>query len=270
MSIAYMDSGNLEADIQSGAIAGYSLIWILFWTTFIGWLLQSLCARLAIVTGQNLAELCRYEYKKGQSLTLWIIVELSIIGSDIQQVIGTAIAFKILFGISLWIGCFLTAVAAFILLAVNHYQGLKCLEYFFASTISLMAICFVIECIISKPSILLILKGWILPLINDASDPDVQEQAIGMIGASIMPFNLFLHSSLIQLRNISRTNKNAIREANYYFTLEAGITLLISFFINLCIISVFAKGFYGTDEYDYIGDVGLLTGILYQDMFCLF
>eukprot|EP01084_Bolivina_argentea_P183024 315891_1 len=128
MSIAYIDSGNLESMIQSGALAGYSLLWVLWWSTFAGWLVQCLCIRLATTTGQSLSQLCRYEYSRTTSILLWISVELSIIGSDIQQVIGTAIAFNILFGLKLWIGCILTAFTAFVLLAIHSWKGLRCME----------------------------------------------------------------------------------------------------------------------------------------------
>eukprot|EP01084_Bolivina_argentea_P211446 359693_1 len=135
MSIAYMDSGNLESMIQAGSTSGYSLIWILWWATVAGWLFQSLCIRLGTVTGQSLSELCRYEYHRTVSVIIWIFIELSIIGSDIQQVIGTAIAFNIIFGLKLWIGCILTAVAAFMLLAIHSCKGLRCTEYLFLSLI---------------------------------------------------------------------------------------------------------------------------------------
>lgn len=264
MSIAYIDSGNLESDIQAGALCGYSLLWILFWSTLIGWLIQSLCARLAVVTGQNLAELCRYEYSHKVSIMIWLFVECSIIGNDIQQVIGTAIAFRILFGLKLWIGCILTVVTAFLMLAINSWKGLKCMEYFFLSVIAAMSILFVVECGIAQPNFWLILKGWILPLVTseDADAFSVQEQAIGIVGAVIMPFNLFLHSSLVQLRKIPRNSKYAIKEANFYFCLEALLSLIISFLINLCVLSVFANGFYGNPDYD-AKDAGLLNAGLY-------
>ena len=262
MSIAYIDSGNLESDIQAGALCGYSLLWILFWSTLIGWLIQSLCARLSVVTGKSLSELCRYEYSHSVSLLIWIFVELSIIGNDIQQVIGTAIAFRILFGLKLWIGCILTVATAFVMLAINSWKGLKCMEYFFLAVIASMSILFVVECGMVGPNFWLILKGWILPLINDSEDLAVQQQAMGIIGAVIMPFNLFLHSSLVQTRNIDRGSKYAIQEANFYFALEALLSLIVSFFINLCVLAVFSYGFYRNPDFD-AQEAGLLTAGYY-------
>lgn len=145
MSIAYLDPGNLESDLQAGAIGGYDLIWVLFWATVLGWCLQTLAARLGCVTGRHLAQLCRYEYNKPTAILLWIFTELAIIGSDIQEVIGSAIAFKLLFGWPLWVGCLVTAFDAFTFLLLGYF-GMRALEAFFCSLIAVMAVCFAIEC----------------------------------------------------------------------------------------------------------------------------
>eukprot|EP01084_Bolivina_argentea_P165064 286856_1 len=243
MSIAYIDPGNLEADLQSGAVAGYQLIWVLWWSTVLGWFIQTLSARLGVVTGRNLAQMCRSEYNKPLTLLLWIMTELAIIGSDIQEVIGSAIAFQVLFKWPLWIGCAITALDAFMFLLLSKL-GIIFLDRIFVSFIFVMAVTFAIEFGIGKPDLLQILKGWGLPV----CDENNMEQAVAMIGAVIMPHNLFLHSALIQARNLQRYNINAVKEANYYFTIEGGMSLLVSFFINLFIVSVFAKGFYNTSE----------------------
>ena len=145
MSIAYLDPGNLESDLQSGAVAGYQLIWVLFWSTVLGWCLQTLAARLGCVTGRHLAQICRYEYNKPVALLLWILTELAIIGSDIQEVLGSALALKILFGWPLWTGCLVTVIDVFILLFLGYF-GIRTLEAFFCSLITIMAVCFAIEC----------------------------------------------------------------------------------------------------------------------------
>merc|ERR1719499_2933432 len=136
------------------------------------------------------------------------------------------------------------------------------MEYFFLAVIASMSILFVVECGMVGPNFWLILKGWILPLINDSEDLAVQQQAMGIIGAVIMPFNLFLHSSLVQTRNIDRGSKYAIQEANFYFALEALLSLIISFFINLCVLSVFSRGFYQNPDFD-AQEAGLLTAGYY-------
>lgn len=144
MSIAYIDPGNLESDLQAGAIAGYQLIWVLFWATILGWLLQTLSVRLSVVTGRHLAQICRYEYNRPLSLMLWIFTELAIIGSDIQEVLGSAIAFQVLFGFPLWIGCLITVIDTFTFLLLNAL-GMRALEAFFCSLITIMAVCFFIQ-----------------------------------------------------------------------------------------------------------------------------
>eukprot|EP01083_Nonionella_stella_P112838 332368_1 len=250
MSIAYLDPGNLESDLQAGAVAGYQLIWVLWWSTVLGWLIQTLSARLGVVTGRHLAQICRYEYNKPVALALWIMTELAIIGSDIQEVVGSAVAFRVLFGWPLWIGCLLTAVDAFTFLLLSKL-GMRFLEAFFCSLIGVMAITFGIEFFIGKPNLLHIAQGWGLPL----CEADNIEQAVGIVGAVIMPHNLFLHSALVQTRNLRRGNRAAVAEGNYYFTIEGGMSLFVSFFINLFIVAVFAKGFHthnttGIDQHD--------------------
>jgi len=238
MSIAYLDPGNLESDLQAGAVAGYELIWVLWWSTVLGFAIQTLAARLGVVTGRHLAQLCRYEYSRPVALLLWLATECAIIGSDIQEVVGSAVAFQVLFGWPLWIGCVLTVFDAFTFLLLSKL-GMRVLEAFFCSLIGVMAITFAIEFGIGKPSLLGIAEGWGLPLCSEGN----VEQAVGIVGAVIMPHNLFLHSALVQTRNLQRTNKAAVREGNYYFTIESGMTLFVSFFINLFIVAVFAVGF---------------------------
>jgi len=237
MSIAYLDPGNLESDLQTGANTGYQLLWVLWWATVLGWVLQSLAARLGCVTGKHLAEICRYEYGKKTALALWILTELAIIGSDIQEVVGSAIAMKLLFGFPLYIGCLITAFDTFTFMLI-HYYGVRKMELIFGSLIFILVVTFSIEFGIAKPDGLSIGKGWLYTECDESGT----EYAVGMIGAVIMPHNLFLHSALVQSRVIDRSRKEAIQEANYYFTLEGGISLAVSFYINMTIIAVFAVG----------------------------
>jgi natural resistance-associated macrophage protein len=145
MSIAYLDPGNLESDLQAGATAGYSLIWILFWAHVIGCIFQMLTARLGVVTQRNMAQLARQEYPKPVSLALWVMTEIAIIGSDIQEVIGSAIAMKILFGLPLWAGVLITACDTFTFLFLNYF-GIRKLEALFAFLITVMASTFAVQC----------------------------------------------------------------------------------------------------------------------------
>lgn len=243
MSIAYLDPGNLESDLQAGAVAGYSLIWVLFWATVLGCLVQILSARLGIITGKNLARHCREEYPRWAAMVLWVMTELAIIGSDIQEVIGTAIALNILFGLPLYGGVLITAADSFTFLFINYF-GIRKLESFFAFLITVMATCFAIEFFLGKPDAVSIIKGWVIPTIPHSA----VQQAVGMVGAVIMPHNLFLHSSLVQSRKIDRTDHKQIRESNFYNSIESAISLGVSFFINMFIVAVFAAGFYNADH----------------------
>lgn len=247
MCIAYLDPGNLEADLQAGATAGYNLIWILFWSHIIGYIFQQLAANLGTVTGMNLAQISKREYPRWASLVLWAMTELAIIGSDIQEVIGSAIALYILFGLPLWIGVIITACDTFTFLFLNYF-GIRKLEALFGALVSTMGVCFAIMFAIGKPPVLSILEGWAIPRVPKSA----LTQAVGTIGAVIMPHNIFLHSALVQSRKIDRSKPRRIKEANYYFAVESAMSLFASFFINLCVVSVFASGFYmnsySTDE----------------------
>lgn len=241
MSIAYLDPGNLESDLQAGAYTGFELIWVLFWATVIGFALQVLAARLGTVTGKNLAEVCREEYPRCVSLGLWLMTELAIIGSDIQEVVGSAIALKILFGLPLWAGALLTGLDTFTFLLI-HYFGVRKLEFVFALLILFMCACFFLVFGYSNPSFSNIMQGFV----PGASDYAV-EQAVGIIGAVIMPHNIYLHSALVQSRKVNRKSAVKVAEANKYFAIEAAIALFVSFLINLAVVAVFSEAFFSNE-----------------------
>lgn len=241
MSIAYVDPGNLESDLQAGAYAGYQLIWVLFWSTFMGFFLQVLSARLGVVTGKNLAETCRLVYPRWAAYVLWVMTEIAIVGSDIQEVLGSAIAFQVLFGLPLWVGCLVTGIDTFTFLLLHRF-GIRKLEAFFVFLIAVMLTCFFVNFWKGGIEIESVATGFI-PKVK----PYATTQAVGILGAVIMPHNIFLHSGLVQSRAIDRTNPRKIREANKYFSIEAAGALLISFFINLAVLGVFAIGFFSPD-----------------------
>ena len=242
MSIAYLDPGNIESDLQSGATAGYTLLWILMVSTILGLLLQRLAARLGVTTGSQLADMCYKHYPRVPRVFLWVMTEIAIIGSDMQEVIGTAIAFYLLSNqiIPLWAGVLITIVDTFIFLFLDKF--VRKLELFFGLLITIMAVTFGYEFFRALPQPLEILKGLFWPRIgnNEASI----EQAVGIIGAVIMPHNIYLHSALVRSRNIDRSKKKNIREANFYFFLESAIALFVSFIINLFVVCVFAEAFH--------------------------
>ncbi|EEY59294.1 Metal Ion (Mn2 -iron) Transporter (Nramp) Family [Phytophthora infestans T30-4] len=174
MSMAYLDPGNLEADLQS--------------------LYQILAARLGACTGRHLAQLCRSEYPPLVSFGLWIMTELAIIGSDIQEVLGSAVAFKLLFGLPLWLGCLLTGLDTFTFLALQRAGDFKTryLEMFFLLLIATMCVCFFADFTMSDPDGIEIINGIVEPRM----DKQNTMQAVAMLGAIIMPHNIFLHSAL--------------------------------------------------------------------------
>jgi NRAMP (natural resistance-associated macrophage protein)-like metal ion transporter len=238
MSIAYLDPGNLESDLQAGAQAGYSLIWVLLWAHIMGLVFQCLTARLGTVTHRNMAQLARQEYPRPAAMAIWIMTEIAIIGSDIQEVIGSAIAMKILFGLPLWAGVLITACDTFTMLFLNFF-GIRKLEALFAFLITMMAVTFGIEFGIGKPLFSDVISGFVPRVPANAVS-----NAVSMIGAVIMPHNIYLHSALVQSRNVDRSSKRAVDEAIYYFSVESAISLTVSFFINMFVVAVFAKGFY--------------------------
>lgn len=250
MSIAYLDPGNIESDLQSGSVAGFKLLWVLLLATIIGLLLQRLAARLGVVTGLHLAEMCNRQYPKVPRIILWIMVELAIIGSDMQEVIGSAIAINLLsMGIiPLWGGVLITIVDTFFFLFLDKY-GLRKLEAFFGLLITIMGITFGYEYIRVKPDQGQLLKGMFFPYCDGCGTPQL-EQAVGIVGAVIMPHNMYLHSALVKSRDINRSNKKEVREANKYFFIESSIALFISFLINVFVVTVFAEAFFGKTNAD--------------------
>jgi len=244
MSIAYLDPGNIESDLQSGAVAKYQLLWILMWSTILGLIMQRLAARLGVVSGMHLAEACYRKYPTFPRIVLWLMVEVAIIGSDMQEVIGTAIAFYLLSnkGIPLWAGVLITIVDTFTFLFLDKY-GLRKLEAFFGVLITVMALSFGYEYVTVAPDQGEVLKGMFIPEIDHPSHA-VLLQAVGVIGAVIMPHNLYLHSALVKSRNVDRSKKHQVREANRYYFIETCAALLVSFIINVFVVSVFAHGMY--------------------------
>lgn len=248
MSIAYLDPGNIESDLQTGAKAKFKLLWVLLLATFLGLLMQRLAARLGVVTGMHLAEVCHSFYHKIPRIILWIMVEIAIIGSDMQEVIGTATALFLLSNgkIPLWGGVLITIVDTFTFLLLDKY-GLRKLEAFFGFLITVMALTFGYEYGTAAPNQIEVLKGLFIPYCSGCG-PTQLTYAVGIIGAVIMPHNLFLHSALVKSRDVDRSNIKKVKEANMYYFIEAAIALLISFIINMFVVSVFAEGYYGKNS----------------------
>ncbi|KAG7494953.1 hypothetical protein JOB18_040837 [Solea senegalensis] len=268
MSIAYLDPGNIESDLQSGAKAGFKLLWVLLVATIIGLLLQRLAARLGVVTGMHLAEVCNRQYPTVPRIILWMMVELAIIGSDMQEVIGCAIALNLLSvgRIPLWAGVLITITDTFVFLFLDKY-GLRKLEAFFGFLITVMAISFGYEYVLVKPDQGELLKGMFVPYCAGCG-PLQLEQAVGIVGAVIMPHNIYLHSALVKSRDIDRKNKKDVKEANKYFFIESTVALFISFLINVFVVAVFAQAFYNKTNME-VNAVCNATGSPHTDLFPL-
>ncbi|XP_067244899.1 natural resistance-associated macrophage protein 2-like [Chanodichthys erythropterus] len=266
MSIAYLDPGNIESDLQCGAIAGFKLLWVLLASTIIGLLLQRLAARLGVVTGMHLAEVCYRHYPRVPRIILWITVELAIIGSDMQEVIGSAIALNLLSvgRIPLWGGVLITIIDTFVFLFLDKY-GLRKLEAFFGFLITVMALSFGYEYVRVAPDQGEVLKGMFLPYCSGCGRAAL-EQAVGIVGAVIMPHNIYLHSALVKSRDIDRDNKREVKEANKYNFIESTIALFISFLINVFVVAVFAEAFYGKTNME-VGQKCNESGSPYSGLF---
>eukprot|EP00121_Abeoforma_whisleri_P000370 Awhi_evm1s328 len=239
MSLAYLDPGNLESDAQNGAYTRYSLLWVLFWCTTLGLVLQNLASKIGIVTGRSLAQACKEGYSRPIAIILYIMTEVAIIGSDIQEVLGSAIAFQLLFGIPLWSGCLITGLDTFLFLAL-HYKGVRLLECVICILIFTMAVCFWVNMIIADPDAIDIVKGTVIPTLPSYA----LNNAVGTLGAVIMPHNLYLHSALVKSRNFKRSDEVSVNTAYKYNKIESSVSLFISFLINLAVVCCFAVGLY--------------------------
>ncbi|CAH1993268.1 unnamed protein product [Acanthoscelides obtectus] len=260
MSIAYLDPGNIESDLQSGTVGNYRLLWVLFGATVLGFIMQSLATKLGVVTGLHLAEMCHRQYKRIPRLILWVMVEIAVIGSDMQEVIGTAIAIYLLSNkiVPLWAGCLITIIDTFTFLFLDKY-GLRKLEMFFGLLITVMGITFGYEYVVSGPNSMDVVKGLFIPMCKDCDS----KQAVGVIGAVIMPHNLYLHSALVKSRDIDRKNPERLKEANMYYYIESAIALICSLIINIFVVSVFAFGLFQKTNGDIIYKGGIFLGCAY-------
>ncbi|XP_061360352.1 metal transporter Nramp1-like isoform X1 [Gastrolobium bilobum] len=233
VSIAYIDPGNFETDLQSGAQYKYELLWIILVASCAALIIQSMAANLGVVTGKHLAEHCRNEYSRGPNFILWFIAEIAIVAADIPEVIGTAFALNMLFNIPVWIGVILTGFSTLILLALQQY-GVRKLEFVIAFLVFTIAACFMVELGYAKPDAREVTKGLFVP---DLKGSGATGLAISLLGAMVMPHNLFLHSALVLSRKIPRSVRG-VKDACRFYMIESAIALTVAFLINISIISV--------------------------------
>lgn len=233
VSIAYIDPGNFQTDLQSGAQYKYGLLWIILLASIAALIIQSLAANLGVVTGKHLAEHCRKEYPKVANIILWILAEIAIVACDIPEVIGTAFALNMLFKIPIWCGVLITGLSTLVLLLLQQY-GVRKLEIFIALLVFIMAVSFFVELGYAKPKSSEVLYGLFVPQLKGSG---ATKLAISLLGAMVMPHNLFLHSALVLSRKIPRS-VSGIKEACRFYLLESGFALMVAFLINVSVISV--------------------------------
>ncbi|MBI1387479.1 MAG: Mn(2+) uptake NRAMP transporter MntH [bacterium] len=237
VSVGYMDPGNWATDIEGGARFGYTLIWVLLMSNWMAILLQTLSARLGIVTGRDLAQGCRAEYPPVINFILWILCEIAIAACDLAEVLGTIIGLKLLFGLPLIWGCLVTVFDTFLLLYIQRF-GMRKMEAFIVMLVATIGSCFIIEIFLAKPDWGGIASGFIPHL-----EPGALYVAIGMLGATVMPHNLYLHSALVQTRRVSHLGDEKATACWYNF-IDSAVALNAAFFVNAAILIMAAATFW--------------------------
>ena len=253
VSVGYMDPGNWATDLAGGAQFGYTLLFVIMLSNLMAILLQALAARLGIATGHDLAQACRAYYPKPVAYALWVACELAIIACDLAEVIGTAIALQLLFGIPLVGGAILTALDAFLVLLLMN-KGFRYLEAFVIALLIIIFGCFAVQIFVAAPEPGSILHSMFVPSPEIVTNPAMLYIAIGIIGATVMPHNLYLHSSIVQTRAYERTDDGK-RDAIKWATVDSTIALMLALFVNASILIVAAVAFHGTPHQD-VAEIG--------------
>lgn len=247
VAVGYMDPGNWATDLAGGSQFGYTLLSVILISNLMAILLQSLCVKLGIVTGRDLAQACRGHYSKPVSFVLWVLCELAIAACDLAEVVGSAIALNLLFGLPLVWGVCITAFDVLLVLLLQN-KGFRYLEALVITLILTIGGCFLAEIIFSRPDVIAVLGGFI-PKLEIIKDREMLFIAIGILGATVMPHNLYLHSSIVQTRNYERTSAGK-KEAIKFATIDSTIALMFALFINAAILIVSAATFYTTGQHD--------------------
>lgn len=238
VSVGYLDPGNWATDVSGGSEFGYSLLWVLMLSNFMALTLQTLASRLGIVTRKDLAQLCKIWYhRKVARIVLWVICEVAIAATDLAEVIGTAIGLQLLFKIPLIVGVLLTSLDTLLFMWLQKY-GVRKLEIFVLCLLGVISMCFIIELFLVKPVFADVMRGFV-----PTADSKSLFAAIGILGATVMPHNFFLHSSVVQTREIQMST-GGIRQAMFYNFIDTVISLNFAFFVNASILIVASAVFY--------------------------
>lgn len=247
VAVGYMDPGNWATDIAGGSAFGYSLLSAILVANLMAMLLQALSAKLGIVTGMDLAQACRDRYSPRATVALWLLCEIAIVACDLAEVLGSAIALQLLFAIPLPVGVCLTAADVLIILALQKY-GFRRLEAVIIALLAVVAVCFLVELLLASPALGAVGAGFV-PHVDMVRNPDKLYLAIGILGATIMPHNLYLHSSVVQTRRfgLSAADKS---EAVTLATIDSTVALTLAFFVNAAILILAATVFHEAGRHD--------------------
>ena len=262
VAVGYMDPGNWATDLAGGARFGYTLLSVVLLSNLMAILLQALTVRLGLVTGRDLAQACRDHYSRRVSFVLWVLCEIAIAACDLAEVIGSAIALNLLFGIPLIWGVCLTALDVLLILLLQN-KGFRYLEAFVIALVATIGVCFAIELVLSQPAVGAMMHG-LIPRGEIVTNPAMLYISIGILGATVMPHNLYLHSSIVQTREVANSDSSR-REAIKYATIDSTLALLFAFFINGAILILSAATFHSTGHQN-VAEIGnayqLLTPLL--------
>ena len=239
----YMDPGNWATDLAGGSKFGYTLLSVILISNLMAILLQSLCAKLGIVTGRDLAQACRDHYSKPVAIVLWLLCEVAICACDLAEVVGSAIALNLLFGLPLIWGVCVTVLDVLVILYLQN-RGFRYVEALVITLILTIGGCFLAVIIFSRPDVAAVLGGFV-PKLEIIRNPEMLYIAIGILGATVMPHNLYLHSSIVQTRKYEPTPTGR-REAIKFATIDSTVALMFALFINAAILIVAAAAFHGT------------------------
>jgi manganese transport protein len=258
VAVGYMDPGNWATDIGAGSAFGYDLLFVIALSSLAAMLLQLLAARLGIVAGLDLAQACRRHYPRGVNIGLWGLAELAIIATDIAEVLGAALAIKLLFGIPLWIGILLTALDTLIVLGLKG-KGFRQVEAIVTALVATIALCFLVELFLSRPNGAAVVHG-LVPDLRRLASPEALYLAVGIVGATVMPHNLYLHSSIVQTR-AAEAGRDGVRESLNLATADTVLSLTVAAFVNAAILLLAATAFHAHGRSD-VADIADAKALL--------
>jgi manganese transport protein len=245
VSVGYMDPGNWATDLAGGSQFGYALLWVILLSNLMAILFQHLCVRLNVATGRDLAQACRARYSPSVAKFLWVSAQFGIIAMDLAELLGSAIALQILFGIPLFFGAIITALDVLVLLALTRL-GYRWLEALVAVLVLTIAACIGVELLLAKPAIAELVKGFI-PTTAVLTRPGMLFVALGIVGATVMPHNLYLHSSIVGQRAQGSTEAER-REAMRFATYDSTLALTFAFFVNAGLLVLSAAVFHQSGQ----------------------